>query len=463
MADQNNGNQNIGNQPAGNMVNQNVGNQNIGGGQNVPPNVPNVPPPPRVTPDENNFGKIAPKFELGLENWELFFERFQNAANMYNVGNQHFKRVLYGNLSMEAFALACPNYAPDKAPYLAMSATEYAAALQMLFEPAAETEACHIEYEQREQISGEHPERYFRDKCRMFYRAFPPGQRDFRKLHRDATSGLINQEMKYQMRAFRPRDVEDVNEYLQELVHWSNVQRTRFLNGEISQGDVLGAEAHSTGISYRNYTNVPHLKIKNEVMSVSGNAVNAIPRQSKSRNRSNSTCYYCQEKGHYRTDCPRRKTGLDPVTALGAEEEEVEEEPEHTVAPLHNNGFRRKGNSYGRGSGNFRQIKFGNTRSRQVGRTSQKRAPNRAGYKRFNRRVAYIHEDADGNQYLEEIPDLTEEESESEGEEDVPEVAEGTNSNDNAKGSGVNAVEVGRGHTEEFSEADLIPFAFLGI
>ena len=454
----------------------NVVNQNVGGGQNVPPPVPNVPvgpPPPRVTQDENNFGKIAPRFELGLENWELFFERFQNAANMYHVGNQHFKRVLYGNLSMEAFALACPNYAPDKAPYDVMSATEYASALQMLFEPAAETEACIIEYEQREQVSGEHPERYFRDKCRMFYRAFPTGQRDYRKLHRDATSGLINQEMKYQMRAFRPRNLEDVNEYLQELVHWSNVQRTRFLNGEISQSDVLGAEAHSTGISYRNYTSVPHLKIKNEVLSVEGHSVNAISGRNKSKYRStgNDKCYYCQEPGHFQSECPRRKTGLAPVTA-SVNHEDYEDGSDHAVAPLHNTGFRKTNSPRRKSSGNFRPITFSGFRSQSATKSSQKRARTGQSYttrsknRRFNRRIAYIHEDADGNTFLEEIPELTEESSESEDEDEEQEAQEAatcSNVHIPTNESSVNTVDVGDGHDEEFNEADLLPFAFLGI
>ena len=75
-------------------------------------NVPQARSVPRVSSDLNNFMKLAPKFYLGEEAWELFFERFQNLAATFQVSNDHFKSVLYGCLAGEAFALASPNHAP---------------------------------------------------------------------------------------------------------------------------------------------------------------------------------------------------------------------------------------------------------------------------------------------------------------------------------------------------------------
>ena len=461
--------QNVGNlagqpagQQAGNQAGQPAGNQAGGYAGQQAGNPPRGQPygvQARVTMDEVNFSKLAPKFHVGEGAWELYYDRFQNLATMHYVGNSHFKGVMYANLAGEAFALASPNYAPTKAPYNTMSASEYAKVLQKLFEPDAESEAMKLEFINRMQEPGEHPDRYYRDKVRMFQRAFAPQLRDWTYFYKEVINGLINQEMRYQLRGFRPVNPSDPVEFMNELTHWATVQRQRYMAGEVTQSDVLGAEAHSSGISYRNYgkpsTQIP--KIKTE-------SINAVQHGRAGRQhqptKDSQRCWHCGDKDHYIAKCPRKITGLAPSVAV-AEDGEVD--PDGAVAQLSSNSaplkrrvpFGRRTNmpvrtsKDGKGQNGFR----GSTRGSVRGRL-----------RRFNQRVAHVYEDADGHTFIEDIPLLEEDASEDEveGTEDADSEGHTEQAASEAQ-DGVHALSLDGEYQNDFSETDFIPGAFLGV
>lgn len=401
----------------------------------------------RAPANERDFAKSAPKFVLGYEAWDLFISRFENMATSWHIGHQCFKMVLFQSLEREAFALACPVFKPTQPPYDVMTGEQYAKALQELFEPAAESESMQLEFLQRTQAVGEQPERYFRDKVRMFLRGYPRAQRDYNYLYRELTSGLLNEEMKYRMRGYRPRNPQDLEEYCQELIHWATVQRVRYMAGDIAQGETLGAEARTADISYRAYANNEMMMrnpVKNEIMTM--DRVNAFRRNNRRFNRDpkDGMCWHCGQKDHIMANCPRKLTGLPAAAAMGQERKD-----RVATGNTGNSGGRRKP-----GPG---------MKTRPVNKPGALTQGNTN--RRFKRRILHVFEDEDGNLY-DEVPDLIEEDSDGECEDEEGENDQGGTQGDGQAEEvtqGVHAMELGVRQVEDCTETDFIPGAFLGL
>ena len=399
--------------------------------------------PPRVTQDENNFSRLAPTFELNNEAWELFIHRFRNLAYRYQISDVHFKTVLYSSLSKDAFALACPNYSPHAERYRDITGIEYAQVLQNLFEPQAESQACRQEFLGRSQQIGERPERYFRDKTRMFQRAYRDGLRDWSYFYQEAISGLINEELKYRLRGYRPSQPDNPNEFLEELTHWANVQRTRYAAGEINQADVLGCEVQVTGISYRNYGNYRHgnhkTEIKREILAVteeSESQINAFKGNSSQRKPSSSACWHCGEYGHLIADCARKLSGLPKAVSA-----------DNQVAPL------QSGQQRGRSVHQTRPTIYHANKPKTRSVKSRSRPPLR----RFNKRVAQVWEDQEGITHVEELTE-DEEAEEAEQEDNTPEQPAVEQIS-----QGINMIDLQHSSDTSYAESAFIPGAFLGL
>lgn len=211
------------------------GNAQPQGGGNAQPQVGNAPPPGGPAPgprpdalerDANNFGKIAPKFRLGEQTWDVFHLSFKIQASRFpNLNDRMYKIILFSCLQGEALALACPDYDPTLPELAGLTSQEYAAELQELFEPAAESEQMRIEFENRYQFPGEHPDMYYRDKKRMFERAYGANLRDYSLFYDKVITGLINQRMKDSLREFRPEPLNDTKSFRKRLIFLANVQR----------------------------------------------------------------------------------------------------------------------------------------------------------------------------------------------------------------------------------------------
>ena len=377
--------------------------------------------------------KAAPRFYMTEDTWEVFYHQFMNATRVCQVNEETFKIVLFNSLKGQALALACPDYAPQEPPYREMTGRDYALALQELFEPASETEQIRIEFKTRYQLPGEHPALYYRDKLRLFMRAYAPNMRDWMHFYDETISGLINQEMRRELRHFIPEPVSNHQAFKEQLQFNANVIRRRLIAGEIATSEALGAEAHQSNVSYR--------VSKQYTRDVKSEMINAIGRQNKPA----GICWHCGEKDHYAGSCPRKASGLPAVTAIQPEEEE---ETVQYVRP--------------RPAGRPTTTRPTTNRPTTTGKPFRpwiKRNPtNQSGTRRpfrNNPRVMMVYEDEEGKMCTEELPEEVEEvlhELEQEGELDQintlsPEYEDG--SNDDEYG--------------ESSDNELVPKAFLGL
>ena len=376
--------------------------------------------------------KIAPRFNLGRDPWDVYLAIFNNVADVYDtLSHQGLKKVLFNSIEGEARMLIVQELTPNGALCNAMDIVQYAEKLQSVFEPAGESEQMRLEYRARYQLPGEHAELYFMDKHRMFTRAYNANIRDYSAFFEEVIQGLTNQIMKEEMRRVRTTNTAaGVEEFRNELLFVSNLIRKRYCAGEISQAEALGAEALLLSNSYRSgaRTATTRTHFKDE-------PINALR---SGRDKPSNRCYHCNSKDHYIGQCPRKAAGLAPT--VEAVQEVVSQPPE----TLEVNGTRYVRQPYVQGK----------TNSNWKRNPAQMNSPAKPGThpqrmdkvsRKFNRHIAYVYEDEHGNShYDEELHD--------EGD-DVQ--ADGAK----ALKSGVNTIPA----QLDLDEEDFIPAHFLGL
>ena len=77
--------------------------------------------PPVITQAENNFARLAPKFRLGENTWDVFVNLYKVTSLRYACSDYQFKNIMFCSLQGEALALATPDYNPDQEPYRSMT------------------------------------------------------------------------------------------------------------------------------------------------------------------------------------------------------------------------------------------------------------------------------------------------------------------------------------------------------
>jgi hypothetical protein len=272
--------------------------------------------------------------------------------------------------------------------------------------------------------------------------------------------------MKDSLREFRPDPIHNTEAFRVKMIFLANVQRRRLLAGEITEAEALGAEAHVSAYHFRGPTNstgsygqlYPQVKQEPGVFALRGQGNNG----SKYDN-SKGTCHHCKEKGHFIAQCPRKASGLAPtVQHLTGEDEEEEEE--YVQEDGGSGGIyylpnqRSQGRGYPRYLGpaqirgtsklGFKPVNSARGKYSHPNRpyNSQSRGQN----KKYNGRIGVLYEDESGNAYFEEC---TEPQGASETETvTIDEQAEG-----------VNMLQLEEDQDTDFSEADFLPAAFLGL
>ena len=372
--------------------------------------------------------KTAPKFNMQECTWDVFYVAFKVALALNRVSEANYKLILFTCLTGEARVLATPDYDPTLATYAAMTGANYADALQELFEPAAETEQIRIEYEIRYQIPGEHPNLYFRDKVRLFMRAYSATMRNWMSFYDETITGLINQDMKRSLREFVPNPIDDHNQFREKLMFLATVTRRRLKAGEINHADALGAEAHASNVSYRaNRTNYGFIKSE---------PINAL---GKGGNSNKGTCFHCGKADHFIAQCPRRASGLAPAAAA------VQEDEEEESIEINGVHYVRRGSSRGGVKPRKPFVSWQRKPAKEAAhlRPAAASVPTSGNQRRYNPRVMYMYEDEEGQTHHVPMPDGL-----------------GDSSDEEQAGAEVNALPQ---QLEELQDDEFIPAAFLGM
>ena len=251
-----------------------------------------------------NFMKSVPNYNHHEVSWDVYMDQFKALWNLYPlVRDVYAKNVLYTSLKGEAMKMASPQFNPANYPNETLD--QYSAILRELFEPASESEQSKLAFEARHQLHGEHPSYYFQDKTALFKRAYKDGQRDFTYFYNKVISGLINQEMRNYLRLKMPSPLADTNQFRNDIMFIATVVRRKFLDGEISESEAIGAEAFTSLNSYT--TNTKEATLGKQV-----NMVAAAYATGKIADKP-LLCYHCRSKEHFIAQCPRKAAGL-PAT-----------------------------------------------------------------------------------------------------------------------------------------------------
>lgn len=386
---------------------------------------PNPPPPPGQPTQESrqlsatqqtvyrnemaNLKKLAPKYIKGEQSWDLYMDRFMLETSDYNLlTDTDIKKVLYSRLIGEAYEMASPQFNPTNDTYKNMEVKAYATALGNLFEPASESGQAKIVFEQRKQIAGEHPTVYYQHKLGLFMKAYKAEHRDFEYFYGKVIIGLINQEMRNYLRMLIPEDLTNTQKFREKIVSVATMVRRKYLDGEISESDALGAEAFSIPSQYAN-------KIETS-LGQKNFTINAMTGM-KPR-----TCYHCKSKEHFIAQCPRKAAGL-PATVQALSSDQTN--PKRVTFEGTSNPF--NGNQKYKNMKKKNQSKF-----QQKGKTG---------------RIMFVYEDDNGELQCEQVSeDIEEEEPETE-----------QNASDT---HGINIVE--DNEYQGYTESDYVPGVFLG-
>ena len=391
-----------------------------------------VPDDTAVRMSESDFKKTGIKFKLGEMPWSAFMQGFNACAHGYpNLTPTHLKRILFLSLKGTAFYLACSDFQPTSELYRDMDWKDYAKALGELFEPPAESEQMKLEFENRYQQQGEHPNLYYRDKKNLFDRAYPAAMRDYDYFYNKVIGGLVNQLMKNGLRMMIPEDIKDTNVFRTNLMKMATIVRRRFHEGEISAAEALGAEAHSSVNSYQSSGLETSINMGRTYKTES---INAIPLKK-------GKCYHCQSKDHFVAQCPRKAAGLSPTVQSVSEDEEGSINAAYGQPRRSYSGPRRV--AYRGRNGTYLPRKETEDRSTS---SSGERKPFQNKTRQFNRRVAVVFEDENGETLIDDEADPQTPQDEVEG------VA--------AMTEGINSIQIS---PEDYSESDYIPGAFLGM
>ena len=274
----------------------------------------------------DSFKRGRPHFHMGDQTFSQFMEYFDIALKEAQFEppiegpgaieaveaekKVVYKRLLFNSLAGEARKLASRRANPETCPEMAAkSYTGYAEKLRLLFEPPSESEASRQEFLSRRQQRGENPLMYFSDKIALWERAWSIQQRDIVTLLDETTAGLLNEDLRREMRRSQARTEADYDRDLRFAV---NSIRKQLLAGELEHNDGAGLELQSSTMSYlggRQDLIARAPKVKEE-------PVYAVTHTNTAKVR---RCFHCQQKGHFVADCPRKSAGLPAIHAAEPE------------------------------------------------------------------------------------------------------------------------------------------------
>lgn len=405
--------------------------------------------------------------------WHDFVKGFNTACADYTaLDDAKKKKTIFQCMSVFAQNLVGDELRPETPRAQGMSFKDYTAEITKIFEPPSESENLKMMFRARNQRPSEYPLLYMMEKHNLFQRAWSEPQRDYQFFYSKLIVGFQNQYIRDHMRFFLPENpkANSFPKSVEILRRATTMVKQKYLDGEISAADTLGAE---------------YLVVAPPTMDVQGGPAPPLLGHMKTepifaignQQIENRRCYHCNTKGHYIAQCPRKAQGLPPaISSLEAQEEHYVEEESPICAfgqPRGRGRFRggaRGGYRPGRGIFyNRTVIRRGNNRPNFVqtdqthetagarndsyhpttkfgDRRTSGQFPNRRGNShKFNRRIAYLYENDDGDTILEEEGEAAEPEPEA-----VEQVEEG-----------VHALHLEE-QEEDFSESDYLPGAFLG-
>ena len=350
----------------------------------------------------SNFKKAATKYYRGQLTWDMYMDLFTTELSDYSLLKDiHTKKVLYSKLQDEAFQMASPEYHPGKPDYVNLTLLEYAKKLGELFEPESESGQAKLSFEHRVQNPGEHPGDYFQHKLGLFHKAYKMNHRDYDYFYGKVIVGLTNQEMRNYLRLHYPKPLENTKAFRSSLMEIGTIVRRKFIDGEISEAETMGAEA---------YTIIQASRGKNE-------SINALYGQ-----KPRGVCYHCKSKDHFIAQCPRKAAGL-PATVSAFP---VKDESNNQVNRLRFNGP---------------------TRTFPSNKPKVYKKPFQPFHKQKGKqgRVMFVYEDEEGELQCEAVEgEIPEEENNADDLEETPE--------------GVHMIE----NQDDFTESDYMPGSFLG-
>ena len=292
---------------------------------------------------EAAFDKSLPWFNDQTTSWSDHMRSVMTSLTKNPVSDRYAKLSLFQKMEPATFAVVSEDFAPFEGEMDTMNLKQYSELLGSVFQPATESKALKISFQEYKQSPNEHYESYCRKKHHLWKRAYANSARDYDDLFTSLTNGLDNKLARAEMRKYRKSDPPQVAHYIRELGHVQNELREKYMAGELSFPDLKGMESREAYRTMYALQNGQHTKVKSEPIHHLTEEVNALNFKPKGK------CFECQQYGHYRVNCPRATTGLTTAKVNNVDPEEDE------INAMHHRNFKGRNNYPQRNQNRFQK------------------------------------------------------------------------------------------------------------
>ena len=240
--------------------------------------------------------KMCPKYDRKIP-WRQFVFEFRSWITTFEIercGDEFIKNTLVW--AMRGPAQDMINLHRQGTPTFRRNVTwrNYAAAIEQVFAPQAESKLAKQEFKTYHQRSTEDISTYLSTKRALYDVAYPHGTGNFDNLLDEIIAGIYNKEVKLQLLRSNPRNAQEMELNAVQIV--AN-ERAAFENG-YSRSETKDGLHHTTQSGVRPTEEPMDISaLKDEIRTLKED-INAM-----SMDKSKISCYGCGKKGHIRSEC----------------------------------------------------------------------------------------------------------------------------------------------------------------